>query len=74
MRDIQSYVQNFINLIDDYPTYASAVDGGATPKNLNDLFIDGFEPSGFRLLVKDIGTTDMAPTIACMFILKLVNV
>ena len=42
--DIQSYVQYLISIIDDSPTYASAIGGGATPKVLNDLFIDGFKP------------------------------
>ena len=61
--NVQLYVQTFINMIDDNPTYASAIDGGATPKVLNDLFIDGFKPPGFRLLVKDFGTTCITATI-----------
>jgi hypothetical protein len=64
--NVQLYVQQFINMIADNPTYASAIDGGATPKVLNDLFIDGFKPPGFRLLVKDLGTTDMTATIGCL--------
>ena len=63
---IQLYVQNFINIIYDNPTYASAQDGGATPKVLNELFIEGFQPLGFRLLVKDLGTTELETTIGSL--------
>ena len=65
--NVKLYVQTFINMFDDNPIYASAIDGGATPKVLNKLFIDGgFKPLGFRLLVKAFGTTDITATIGCL--------
>ena len=64
--NIQLYVQNFINLIDDNPTYSCPRDGGATAEMLNDLFIDGFKPAGFRSLVKDLGTKDINTTMGSL--------
>ena len=57
LEEIQIYVNRFLNLVYDNPSYVNQATGGASPKIMNDLFIDGFSPPFFKSIVRDLGTT-----------------
>ena len=63
LEEIQIYVNRFLNLVYDNPSYVNQATGGASPKIMNDLFIDGFSPPFFKSIVRDLGTTTYADTV-----------
>ena len=63
---IQIYVNRFLNLVYDNPSFLNQATGGASPKIMNDLFIDGFSPPFFKSIVKELGTTCYEDTVAQM--------
>jgi len=63
VEQLQKYVAKFLGVLDHNPQFLDIRKKGATPKIMNDLFIDGFSPPVFRNRVKSLGTTDITSTI-----------
>ncbi len=61
---IQLYTQTFLNVLVNNPSYQDPDLGGGTNKQINSTFIAGFQPSGFRMLVKDMGTESFQDTLS----------
>jgi len=65
----QLYVQKFLNILVNNPSYKDPQMGGGTPKQINILFIAGFQPPGFKSLVQDFGTESIYETVQKLNIL-----
>ena len=63
---IQVYVNRFLNLVYDNPSFLNQATGGASKKIMNDLFIEGFSPPFFKSIVKELGTTCYEDTVEHM--------
>ena len=61
--NLQKYVGKFLCLLDRNPQFLDISKKGATPKIMNEIFIDGFSPAVFRNRVKSLGTTDITSTV-----------
>jgi hypothetical protein len=61
---IQLYVQNFLNILVNNPTYKDPSMGGGTAKQINTIFISGFQPPGVKLLIQDFGTESIHDTVS----------
>jgi len=64
----QLYVQKFLNILVNNPTYKDPQMGGGTAKQINILFISGFQPAGFKSLVQDFGTENIYETVQKLYI------
>ena len=60
---LQKYVGKFLGLLERNPQFLDVSKKGATPKIMNEIFIDGFSPAVFRNRVKSLGTTDITSTV-----------
>ena len=61
--NIQLYVGKFVSVLAKNPQFLDISKKGATPKIMNDIFINGLSPPMFRNKVKSLGTTDLDSTI-----------
>jgi len=65
----QLYVQKFLNMLVNNQPYSDSSKGGGTPKQINLLFINGFQPPGFKSLVQDLGTENISDTVTKLNVL-----
>ena len=63
---IQKYVSKSLGLLTRNPQFLDIKQKGATPKIMNEIFIEGFSPPIFRNRVKSLGTTTITSTMAML--------
>ncbi len=59
--DIQMYVERFLEV---YNNNSNSIKKGATPKIINDIFMEGFTPPIIKSIIKKTGSSDLQTTLA----------
>lgn len=61
--NLQVYVGEFVTLLIDNPSFLDNTNGGASPKIMNELFINGMQPPLVRVMVHKLGTSNYTSTV-----------